>query len=257
MKTQQPEVVERVLLSEITGDDPDIQAISDIGYAVLSGLYDPLDLRKIVHEAAALSEASAVRFLSLNMLRGAHRKIPLVRELIFSAERLSLLSEIAHTSLEPYPVDVARSHINYYEANKPTIDFHSDGAAMVEIIPLDEVDDQAAATLIYKGQRDQGLAIRSSTTAPVQDGSNIVRIPHRFGTSILLQGRRLCHSGSITPRNRILLVIAMRSATEPWKDDNTIARLAMDYEVDDFLEQWITDELTQKFPAYRRRHEQD
>jgi hypothetical protein len=253
LNVHQPTESDSVPLAGITGEHIDIHAISEVGYATISGMYDRATLRDIVASARQLRTASATRFLNLTMLRSAHRYIETIRELMHSTERLMYLSEIAGTPLEPYPIDIAASHVNYYSANEPTIDFHSDGAAIVELIPLDDVQDRDAATLIYNGKRDEGVAMQiEDTECGYGNVWPLIRVAHDFGTSILLQGRRLYHAGSITSSDRTLLVLAMRAVNQPWKDDNTISRLAMDYEVEDFLDDWVKDELNRKLPAYRK-----
>ncbi len=208
-------------------------------------------LRDISRAAETLVGVAETRFLGLNMLRAAHQALPQVQELVRSPERLGYLSEVAGVELEPYPIDVARSHINYYRAYEAPIDLHSDGSAIVELIPLDEIPD-SGATLIYKGPRDQGYAKLKESPLDLDSDTCFLRVPHIFGQSTLFQGRRLLHGGSSACVDRKMLVIAMRSKVEPWKDDNSIARLAMDYDPHDFLDQWVQDELSNKLPAYRR-----
>jgi hypothetical protein len=165
---------------------------------------------------------------------------------------LQLLSQAAGTELEPYPIDVAAAHLNIYAGGRRPIAFHSDGAAFVELIPLDCDANDEAATLVFRGERDTGLALLRSPETHARVAAQVAQIPHVPGASVLLQGRRLLHTGSVTARNRILLVLPLRSEQEPWKDDNTIARLAMDYKSEEFLAEWVEDELRRKLPAYRR-----
>ena len=208
-------------------------------------------LRDIGDAAGVLVGAAENRFLGLNMLRAAHQALPQVQELVRSPERLRYLSEVAGVELEPYPIDLAASHINYYRAHDSPIDLHSDGSAIVELIPLDEMPD-SGATIIYKGPRDQGYAELQEGHLDLHSDTKFLRFSHIFGQSTLMQGRRLLHGGSTASIDRKLLVISMRSKVEPWKDDNSIARLAMDYNPREFLDQWVQDELGNKLPAYRR-----
>jgi hypothetical protein len=187
------------------------------------------------------------------MLRAAHHHIPMVAEIMHDRQRLDFLSEVAHADLEPYPIDIASCHINFYPGGQRTLAFHSDGAAMVELVPLTDSGPGRAGTVIFAGTRDEGLvelaACESQEELP---GKRLVRIDHHFGESILLQGRRLLHSGSTTASDRLLLVFAFRAKQEPWKDDNTIARLALDYAPEEFLDDWVRDELGAKLAARRR-----
>jgi hypothetical protein len=238
-------------LAELAGSGPDYHAVSPVAWAVLEGLYSRRLIDGLLDAAHRLASQADSRFLDLKMLRGAHRLIPELREIMFDRARLDLLSEVAQTPLEPYPIDIAACHINYYESGRRPLAFHSDGAAMVELVPLDDGGDSCAATLVFNGPRDDGLELFEMSSSNDLPDSRLLRIPHRVGQSILLQGRRLVHSGATTDRDRVLLVFALRATDEPWKDDNTIARLAMDYEPADFLDSWIEDEITRKLPALR------
>jgi len=244
-------------LQQITGGHIDALAISPLGFAVLRGMYDADLLRRISAAADELELSASKRFLNLRMLRGARRQIPEIGELIESRQRLDHLSQVAEAMLEPYPIDVAASHVNYYRAGEATIDFHSDGAAMVELIPLNAVSGATVGTLVYRGTRDEGYSRLLTSDTGAEVAHSTLRIPHRFGDSILLQGRRLLHAGEQSTQDRKLLVIAMRSSEEPWKDDNTIARLGMDYDPEDFLDQWVGDELGRKLAALKHARGRD
>jgi hypothetical protein len=246
--TSRPITKMSVSLAEITQGWHDTFAISELGFAVLGEMYDSSVLHEICHAASQLENTAETRFLSLHMLRASHRHIPQVQDLVNSSKRLEYLSQLVGTRLEPYQIDVAASHINYYHADQTPIQFHSDGSALVELIPLDETPGECGATIVYRGPRDEGYARLKSGEI---DDSDTLKIPHRFGESILLQGRRLLHSGSTTATDRKLLVISMRSRDEPWKDDNTISRLALDYPIEDFLKDWTADEVERKLPALR------
>jgi hypothetical protein len=184
------------------------------------------------------------------MVRAAHHHSGLINDLVMDGDRLAYLSSIAKVNLEPYPVDVARSHLNYYPANVNPLALHSDGAALVEIIPLTGIDD-TSGTLVCRGVPERVTS--SNALAPNDPG--ILFIPHGRNVSTILQGRRLLHSATVSIHRRSVLVIAMRSRDEPWKDDNTISRLAMDYTPPQFLHEWINDELTVKLPSLRRMSE--
>lgn len=246
------EVVTRLAqLRDVVGASNDVHAVSPLAWAVIEGLY-PHDLIERIRNAAEQCAAKArTRFLDLTMVPGAHRLIPEVNQLVTSKSRLSALSRIAGVELEPYPIAIAASHVNYYASGRLPLAFHSDGAAMVELIPLDAVD-STAATLVFRGARDDGLRLIEAGNDKAV-AARIEAIPHQIGHSILMQGRRLLHSGSQTSYDRKLLVLAMRAIDEPWKDDNTIARLAMDYEPTEFIDEWVADELGRKLPALRAR----
>lgn len=91
----------------------------------------------------------------------------------------------------------------------------------------------------------------------LQDGASLPserfeRVPQRVRRSVLLQRRMLLH-GAETLRGgqRITLVLVMRSAVEPWKDDNTLMRLMLDDELDQIQHEWIADIEQHKLPAFR------
>lgn len=244
-------------MEQLFGPGSDYHAVSAMAWAVLEGLYDNQQLAALRASAKRFEVRADSRFLDLTMLRGAHRLIPQASEIMFDRKRLHLLSEVAGTTLEPYPIDIAACHLNYYAGGKLPLAFHSDGPAMVELIPLDSHSVPGAGTLVFKGLRDEGLGILEASGSAGIPSDRIVRIPHLPGQSILLQGRRLLHSGAIVDNDRMLLVFALRAKNEPWKDDNTITRLAMDYSPSEFLDDWIQDELECKLPALRKAQASD
>jgi hypothetical protein len=164
---------------------------------------------------------------------------------------LALPNDVAGVELEPYPLTTAASHINFYSADTLPIALHTDGAAMVELIPLSATGrDDTGATLIYRGPPEDGEVV-------LQDGASLPsekfeRVPQKVGRSVLLQGRMLLH-GADTVRGgqRITLVLVLRSAVEPWKDDNTLMRLMLDDDLDQIQEEWIKDIEQHKLPAFR------
>jgi hypothetical protein len=121
---------------------------------------------------------------------------------------------------------------------------------MVELIPLiADGDSDSGATLVYNGVPDEGEVV-------LQDGHSlskdkIERVPQEVGNSVLLQGRMLLHGAEpVRGGQRVTLVLALRSAAEPWKDDNTLMRLMLDDELAQIQDEWIEIEK-QKLPAFR------
>lgn len=249
-------VIERRTLEELTGDGKDVHAVSDLGYARYEHQYPAGLLAEILSEARRLATTeweaqSADRHLGLRHLRAAHERIPAIKELMYSRERLSMLGELARAELEPYPITRAASHINFYRPRELPIDFHADGAAMVELIPLHTSGSAAGgSTVVYRGTVEDGQWILSHRGC-LPDGS-CLRIPQRGGHGVLMQGRRLLHSAEeMADGERITLVLVLRAAQEPWKDGNTLARLLQDDPLGAVHDEWVRD---QQYQADRYRH---
>jgi hypothetical protein len=80
----------------------------------------------------------------------------------------------------------------------------------------------------------------------------LLPIPQRAGSSVLLQGRMLLHTAeSLTDGHRVTLVMSLRSVAEPWKDSNTLPRLLNDDRPEDVEEHWRHDVETRQLPALR------
>lgn len=249
--SQPPRVVARVPLQEVTHLDADPDAVSPLAWAVAEGMYDLDVLTAIREQAASLADGADNRFLGLNMLRGAHRSIPEIKDILLDSVRIGRLSEIAGIELERYPLDVMASHVNYYPGGRRSLAFHTDGAAMVEIVPLYGSLDDEGATLVFDGPASEGRTLLAAEGRDHIPEARVRTVRHAGGQSVLMQGRRLLHSAAATAHDRMVLVMPLRARDEPWKDDNTIARIAMDYPPEDFLEEWVEDELSRKLPAMR------
>lgn len=238
-------------LCELTGVHADPQRISDFGVGVLDHGYDPKLLDRILVRARELRQAGEWKFLGLEHLRQAHVAIPEVEQIMRDPRRLAELSAVAGAELEPYPLTTAASHVNFYSPNALPIALHTDGAAIVELIPLTTSGSRSGgATLVYRGPRDEGeLVLRNGGSLPAD---RMAHIPQQVGRSVLLQGRMLLHGAeTILDGERVTLVLVMRSVAEPWKDDNSLMRLMLDDELEQIQEEWIADVEARKLPAFK------
>ncbi|NEA46907.1 hypothetical protein [Streptomyces sp. SID10815] len=243
-------LLERRDLCDITGSDHDSTAVSSLGYARYRHEYPADLLDGILTEARRLAEheweaRSADRYLGLRHLRAAHQAIPAVKSLMHDAARLRRLSELAGVELEPYPITRAASHINFYRPGEVPIQHHTDGAAMVELIPLyTSGRAQGGATLVYQAPPEQGRHFldQGRRLGPADH----LAIPQRTGHAVLMQGRRLLHTAqTLQDGERITLVLVMRSAAEPWKDGNSLARLLLDDPLEAVHDEWLRDQQYQ------------
>ncbi|MFJ6699392.1 hypothetical protein ACIQM4_25400 [Streptomyces sp. NPDC091272] len=244
------DVLEQRTLSDITGCAHDVEAVSPLGYARYAHHYPGDLLDSILSEARRLAEheweaRSADRYLGLRHLRAAHRAIPAVETLMHDSRRLRALSELAGVELEPYPITRAASHINFYRPGEVPIDHHTDGAAMVELIPLHTSGSaQGGATLVHQGPPEEGRWLLGQEGA--LPAGRQAEIPQRVGHAVLMQGRRLLHSAQVLDDGeRITLVLVMRSAAEPWKDGNSLARLLLDDPLEAVHDEWLRDQQYQ------------
>ncbi|MET9146221.1 MULTISPECIES: hypothetical protein [unclassified Streptomyces] len=244
------EILERRDLCDITGSDHDSTAVSPLGFARYRHEYPAELLDGILAEARRLAEHegeadSADRHLGLRHLRAAHQAVPAVKTLMYDKDRLHRLSELAGVELEPYPITRAASHINFYRPNEVPIQHHTDGAAMVELIPLHTSGRaQGGATLVYQAPPEEGRHFlhQGRQLAP----EDHLAIPQRTGHAVLMQGRRLLHTAqTLRDGERITLVLVMRSATEPWKDGNSLARLLLDDPLEAVHDEWLRDQQYQ------------
>ena len=230
-------------------DDP--SPVSDLGYAVLYHQYDYRVVERISQQAVQLERLAKREFLGLKHLRGAHTLIPEVAKLMYDEARLQKLSEICGTVVEPYPFTRAGSHINYYEANRLPISYHTDGPPFVELIPLLlEGEQEGGATLIFKGNPRVGLARQRASLSMPAD--SVIAVPHSLERSVIMQGRSLFHAAeTLTGGRRITLVLPLRSRQQPWKDSNTLERLLLDDQPEDVVDEWVKDAVVHRLPALR------
>ncbi len=245
------ELVDRKSLSDITGRTHDYMAASAMAYSVLDHGYDPDVLAAIAERAHALQSDAHCEYLSLQHVRGVHTRIPEVDALMTDTRRLAALSEVAGVPLEPYPITPAASHINFYEGGGTSIDFHTDGAAFVELIPVEITGAQRGGqTMIYRGSVEAGKNVLAAGGRIADEAT--VKVPHAVGRSVLLQGRRLLHAAQpLREGTRVTLVLVMRSKAEPWKDDNSIMRLMLDDPYEEVIDEWLRDVRERKYPSFR------
>lgn len=257
-------LLEQCDLGGITGQDHDVEGVSPLGYARYAHAYSDDLLRTILTEARRIAEyeweaRSADRYLGLRHLRAAHKAIPAVETLMRDEKRLEMLSELAGVELEPYPITRAASHINFYRPGEEPIQHHTDGAAMVELIPLyTSGNAEGGSTLIYRGTPEEGRW-RLQQGEKLRHGDE-VEVPQRTGHAVLMQGRRLLHTAQpLDDGERITLVLVMRSAAEPWKDGNSLARILLDDPLDAVQQEWLEDQQYQAelFRKTANRPEED
>jgi hypothetical protein len=247
-------VLERRTLTDVLGGDGRPSAASDLCFARLEHGYPPDVLAAIHARSVRVRETSQPRqqkFLGLDHLRRVQNLIPHVAELVHDPHRLEWLSAVAGVELEPYPISTSCSGVNFYWPGQDTIEFHCDGPAFVELVPLHVDGSQGGGgTLVFRGPPDVGLArLRAEGRLPDDE---LVGIPQRVGSSVLFQGRMVLHSAeTLSDGHRVTLVMSLRSRTEPWKDSNTLSRLLMDDRPEDVLTDWRTDVDTRQLPALR------
>jgi hypothetical protein len=247
-------VLERRTLTEIIGGDGRPSAASDLCYARLEHGY-PNDLLAAIHarslQIRQTSHPKQQKFLGLDHLRRVQNLIPHVAELVHDPHRLERLSAVAGIELEPYPISTSCSGVNFYWPGQEPIEFHSDGPAFVELVPVHVDGSQhGGSTVVFRGPVDVGLArLRGDGRLA---GDELTRIPQRVGSSVLLQGRMVLHTAEmLSDGHRATLVMSLRSKTEPWKDSNTLSRLLMDDRPEDVTTDWLTDVDTRQLPALR------
>ena len=144
-------------LDDVLPDHSLVRRVGSLAYAVTQHDYERLGLSDIADKARRLSELKrASRFLGLEHLRAAQKEIPAVAMLMHDRDRLDFLSEAAGCEIEPYPITTAAAHINFYRPTRTSIAFHTDGPAIVELIPLYlEGRRSAGCTILYTGTPDE------------------------------------------------------------------------------------------------------
>lgn len=249
------QVLERRTLTEVTGGDGGAEAASDLAFARYRHDYDGAALETVLARARELHEEAGAqageRHLGLDHLRRIQELIPEVRQLVHDRSRLERLSDVAGTELEPYPIPTSCSGVNFYRPGQPPIAPHRDGPAFVELVPLySDGAQEGGSTLVYRGPADVG-AVRAADGGLPE--SELVAVPQRVGSAVLLQGRMLVHTAELlTDGHRVTLVLSLRSRAEPWKDTNTLARLLRDDRPEDVAGAWRHDVDTRQLPALRR-----
>lgn len=247
-------ILERRSLVELTGGDGWPRAAGDLGLARLRHGYPGELLESVCAEARRIraeTSRSGERFLGLDHLRRVQDLIPAVRELVYDPDRLARLSEVAGVELEPYPIPTSCSGINFYRPGRLPIEFHCDGPAFVELVPLfTDGAQHGGSTVLFAGPAEVGLArVRAGDRFA---DTELARIPQRVGASVLFQGRMLLHAAeTLTDGHRVTLVLSLRSRREPWKDNNTLGRLLRDDRPEDVEQYWRADVETRQLPALR------
>ncbi|MFC5948077.1 hypothetical protein ACFQH9_07295 [Pseudonocardia lutea] len=251
------QLLERRTLTEVTGGDGGPEAATDLAFARYHPDYDDAGLAAVLAHARELHAQTAAetpageRHLGLDHLRRVQDRVPEVREMVHDRERLDRLSEFAGVELEPYPIPTSCSGVNFYRPGQPPIALHRDGPAFVELVPLYADGSQdGGSTLVYRGPADVGAVRAAQGELPA---SELVAVPQRVGSAVLLQGRMLLHTAELlTDGHRVTLVLSLRSRAEPWKDTNTLGRLLRDDRPEDVAAAWEHDVETRQLPALRR-----
>ncbi len=245
------EVSLSVTRDEIIGH-PTWHRVSDLGIVQFRHDYDPELLTAIAARAKQLKREKAhKRHLNLNYMRGAHRYIPEITELINWPGRRERASELAGVELEPYPLPVISAIITFQDADRDgSVTWHADGVPVTEMIPL-EIENLVGGELeIYRGDYEEGIARQSRGGDPVPE-DRILKISHKPGWGILGQLMRTAHRvAPIETGHRITLNLNWRSVSKPWIDDNTITYLAADNPELEWEEEYLQDVHEVHIPAY-------
>lgn len=241
--------------SAIIGHDTSWK-VSDFGAAQFEHAYDADLLAHIAEKAKALkSEHAHQKHLNLTYIAGADRYIPEINELTHDKTRLERLSDLAGTRLEPYPLSVIRSTVTYMgpSAGDGTIDWHSDGVPLTELVSLDISDPIIGGELeIYLGNSEAG---KCETDAGRElPESKILRIPHRVGYSTVGQFLGVLHrTAPIRYGHRLTLNLNLRSVDRSFVDDNRPFYLAADTDHDDaWMDEIREDVWNNQLPSYRK-----
>lgn len=231
-------------LQQVTGVERDTRRVSDLAFHSFEHGYPPELLARIASQARELADREREaqdgnRFLRVRHLREAQNHIPEVGQLMRDPARLARLSELAGTTVGPYPMTRAAAHINFYRPGEVPIDFHTDGAALVELIPLyTSGTTGGGGTIVYRGEAGSGLTRLAD--GDTFGGDELQHVPQSVGRSVLMQGRMLLHSAeSFDDGERVTLVFALEAVSQPWQDDNTLTRLLLDDPLDRVLDEWV------------------
>jgi len=235
---------------EIIGQ-PSHHQVSDLGVVQFRNSYDEQLLRTIAEKAKEIKdERSDKRHLDLKYIRGAHRFIPEISELFRSESRIEWLSELAGTRLEPYPISVISTIITFMDAHEDgSIMWHADGIPVTELVPLEMPDLEGGELELYTGNSEVGL-VRQERGEEIEN-SEILRVQHRTGHSILGQLMRLMHRvRPIISGYRITLNMNLRSYDKPYVDDNSMCYLGADNPDFQWEREYVTDVKGRQLPAY-------
>ena len=238
-----------VTRTEIMG--PSYRKISELGVVQHEHGYDLNLLNRILVQAKELKDKLAQnRHLNLHYIRGVHRYIPEVEALINDPIRQAKLNELAGTPLEPYPLPESRAILTFMSPEDGTIDWHSDGVSVVELIPLEMKELEGGKTEVFKGTEDMGRYILDKEGA-IPD-SRILSVKHQTNCAILSQFFRVLHrSAPITAGSRITLIFGLRSVEKPFIDDNMPWYLGADNpNFDEWMPAYLDDMQSKQLPAY-------
>lgn len=230
---------------------PSYWKMSEFGLVQFEHGYDAGLLERIRRRAWALKDELAHnRHLDLNYIRGVHRYIPEVLELLHDARRHSRLEAFAGEPLEPYPIEQVRTLLSFQSADEGSIGWHTDAGGCIELIPLDMDGLSGGEFQVYRGQPDIGRHLESVHGAiPEQE---ILTVPYRMGCSTFGQFFRVLHRAApITAGRRVTLMMAMRSVARPFLDDNMPWYLGADNpNFDTWLPAYLDDMRNRQLPAY-------
>ncbi len=229
--------------------------ISDLGAVQARHGYDTGLLSRILTRALELKdELCANKHLNLTYIRGAHRYIPEIGELVHQRQRLQRLSTLAGTAVEPYPISVISSTITFMGPSDGdgTIDWHCDGVPVTELIPL-QIDEhlQGGELELYLGNPEVGRAMLERGEELPRE--RVMKLQHKMGFSTLAQLLGVLHrTAPIRVGTRVTLNLNLRSVERPFVDDNRLFYLAADNDEDTaWLEEMTRDVRERQLPAYR------
>ena len=214
--------------------------------------YDQNLLATILKKALAIKEEAAVkRHLNLKYIRGPQRLIPEINQLNHDPLRLARINQLVGAELEPYPISIVASTITFMgpEDGDGTVDWHSDGCPVTELIPLSIDDNDDCGVEIYKGNHETGHALLAE--GKEIPGDQVFGVQHRVGSSTLGQFIRVLHRTVPMSRGtRVTLVLNLRSREKPYVDDNSLHYLGADNPDFSWVDEVISDVREHRLPAY-------
>lgn len=228
----------------------------DLGSIQFRHNYDRSLLETIKNKAIARKEELGKNLhVGLNYIRSAHHHIPEINELLYDSEHIAALSEFAGITLEPYPLSVIAAAITYMSQEDGNVDWHSDGPAFTQLIPLVMEDVEGGELEIYCEQREKArLELQETNGVPNKD--KIISIKHNIDYSIFSQLHRCLHRTAPLKKGlRITLNLTFRSKEQPYIDDNTMWYLGADNPKFEWLDELVKDVKEHQLPAYIRDQE--